>query len=134
MHRRRGRVHERRGRSDMDERTIIIGAGQAGLATAYHLTRRRLPCIALDAHERVGDAWRERYDSLRLFTPARMDTLPGMPFPAPGWSYPTAGQMAEYLERYASDLHLPVRTGVDVRRVRAAADGFRVETLDEELA
>ena len=118
----------------MEDRTIIIGAGQAGLVTAYHLTRRGVPCVALDAHDRIGDAWRERYDSLRLFTPARLDTLPGMPFPAPGWSYPTAGQMADYLETYAAELHLPVRTGVSVRRVSASRGGFLVETDDEELA
>jgi len=118
----------------MDERTIIIGAGQAGLATAYHLTRRGLPCLALDAHDRVGDSWRQRYESLRLFTPARLDALPGLPFPAPAWSYPTAGQMADYLEQYVAELHLPVRTGVGVRRVRAAAGGFRVETTDGELS
>ncbi|WP_456846345.1 flavin-containing monooxygenase [Cellulomonas sp. P5_C6] len=118
----------------MDERTIIIGAGQAGLATAYHLTRRGLPCVALDAHDRVGDSWRERYDSLRLFTPARSDSLPGLSFPAPGWSFPTAGQMADYLERYAAELHLPVRTGVSVQRVRGASGDFRVETSDGELS
>ena len=61
---------------------IVIGAGQAGLSVGYELKRRGLSFRILDAHARVGDAWRQRWDSLRLFTPARYDGLPGMPFPA----------------------------------------------------
>ena len=68
--------------------TVIIGGGQAGLATAYHLRRRGVPVLVLEARSRVGDVWRERYDSLRLFSPAQGDGLPGMAFPAPRDSYP----------------------------------------------
>ena len=64
-------------------RDVVVGGGQAGLAVGYHLARRGLRFVILDANERVGDAWRKRWDSLRLFTPARYDGLPGMPFPAP---------------------------------------------------
>jgi cation diffusion facilitator CzcD-associated flavoprotein CzcO len=63
--------------------TVIIGGGQAGLATGYHLAKRDLPFVILDANERIGASWRKRWDSLRLFTPARYSGLPGMPFPAP---------------------------------------------------
>jgi cation diffusion facilitator CzcD-associated flavoprotein CzcO len=63
--------------------TVVIGAGQAGLATGYHLARRGREFVILDANQRIGDAWRTRWDSLRLFTPARYDGLPGWPFPAP---------------------------------------------------
>ena len=67
--------------------TIIVGGGQAGLAMGYHLARRGRPFVILEANERIGDSWRNRWDSLRLFTPARYDGLPGLPFPAPGWSF-----------------------------------------------
>jgi putative flavoprotein involved in K+ transport len=94
--------------------TVIIGGGQAGLAMGYELKRKGVPFVILDAQERVGDAWRTRWDSLRLFTPAFVDRLPGMPFPAPAWSFPTKDEMGDYLERYAEHFELPVRTGVSV--------------------
>ena len=68
--------------------TVIVGAGQAGLATAYHLRKREQPCVVIDANHRIGDNWRRQWDSLRLYSPARYDGLPGMPFPADGWSFP----------------------------------------------
>jgi putative flavoprotein involved in K+ transport len=94
--------------------TIVVGGGQAGLSTGYYLARRGLPFVILDANDRIGDAWRNRWDSLRLFTPARYDGLAGMPFPAPAHSFPTKDQMADYLESYAARFDLPVRTGVKV--------------------
>jgi cation diffusion facilitator CzcD-associated flavoprotein CzcO len=63
--------------------TVIVGGGQAGLAVGYHLARRDRPFVILDGDQRAGDAWRRRWDSLRLFTPARYSGLPGWPFPAP---------------------------------------------------
>jgi putative flavoprotein involved in K+ transport len=97
--------------------TVVIGAGQAGLSTGYFLARHGLPHVILEAHSRVGDPWRRRWDSLRLFTPARFDGLAGMPYPARSHSFPTKNEMADYLEAYASRFHLPVRTGVPVDRV-----------------
>lgn len=94
--------------------TVVVGGGQAGLATGYYLSRRGLPFVILDANRRIGDAWRHRWDSLRLFTPARYDELAGLPFPAPAHSFPTKDQMADYLESYAERFDLPVRTGVRV--------------------
>src|SRR5215207_8279449 len=91
--------------------TIVIGAGQAGLSTGYHLARRQVPFLILEANERVGDTWRRRWDSLRLFTPAKMDALDGMRFPSPGNSFPTKDEMGDYLEAYARRFNLPVRTG-----------------------
>ncbi|HKX16031.1 MAG TPA: FAD-dependent oxidoreductase, partial [Propionibacteriaceae bacterium] len=75
--------------------TAIIGAGQAGLATAYHLQRAGRPCLILDGNEHVGDNWRAQWDSLRLYTPAQYDGLPGLPFPSPRWSYPSKDQVAD---------------------------------------
>jgi putative flavoprotein involved in K+ transport len=97
--------------------TVIIGGGQAGLSVGHHLARRGWPFLILDAGQRIGDAWRTRWDSLRLFTPARYDALEGMPFPAPARSFPTKDQVAEYLEAYATQFQLPVRTGVRVDRL-----------------
>ena len=94
--------------------TIVVGGGQAGLAAGYYLAEQHRNFAILDAADRVGDAWRGRWDSLRLFTPARYDGLPGMPFPAPGGYYPTKDEMAGYLETYADRFDLPVKTGVRV--------------------
>jgi putative flavoprotein involved in K+ transport len=97
--------------------TVIIGGGQAGLAAAYQLAKRGRPAVILDENERIGDAWRKRWDSLRLFTPAKYDGLPGFRFPAPRWSFPTKDEMADYLEAYAARFGLTVRTGVRVDRL-----------------
>ncbi len=94
--------------------TIIIGAGQAGLSTGYFLRQQRRDFVILEAQQRVGDTWRRRWDSLRLFTPAGYDGLAGMRFPAPAHYFPTKDEMADYLESYAKRNDLPVRTGVTV--------------------
>ena len=101
--------------------TVIVGGGQAGLAVGYHLKRRGLSFAVLEARERIGDVWRERWDSLRLFTPARYDALPGLPFPAPPHSFPGKDDMADYLEAYARHHALPVRTGTRVERLSGGA-------------
>ena len=94
--------------------TVIIGGGQAGLSAGYHLKKQGRPFVILDANEQIGDSWRKRWDSLRLFTPARYDGLAGWSFPAPVLSFPTKDEMADYLESYAARFDLPVRTGVKV--------------------
>ncbi len=81
--------------------TVIIGAGQAGLATAQRLRKRGRDCVVLDHNQRIGDNWRRQWDSLRLYSPAKFDGLPGMRFPADPWSFPTKDDMAAYLEAYA---------------------------------
>jgi putative flavoprotein involved in K+ transport len=111
--------------------TAIIGAGQAGLATAYHLQRLGRPCLVLDANPHVGDSWRTQWDSLRLYTPAGYDGLPGLPFPGPRWSYPTKDQVAAYLTAYARRFALPVRTLSRVERLEAA-DGKYVLWLGND--
>ena len=110
--------------------TVIIGAGQAGLSVGYHLARRGAPFVILEANQRIGDTWRRRWDSLRLFTPARFDGLAGMPFPAPAHSFPTKDEMADYLEAYAARFRLPVRTGVRVDRVTQQGGRFLVTAGD----
>jgi putative flavoprotein involved in K+ transport len=106
--------------------TVIVGGGQAGLATGYHLARQGCSFVILDASERIGDPWRERWDSLRLYSPARFDGLPGMRFPAPRTSYPTTMEMADYLEAYAARFELPVRSGTAAERLTKNADTYVV--------
>ena len=97
--------------------TVIIGGGQAGLAVGYHLAKRHRSFVILDANEKIGDAWRKRWDSLRVFTPAKYDGLPGMRFPAPSLSFPTKDEVADFHADYAARFELPVRNGVMVDRV-----------------
>jgi putative flavoprotein involved in K+ transport len=110
--------------------TVVIGAGQAGLSAGYHLARRGMPFVILDADTRIGDHWRDRWDSLRLYSPARYDSLPGMRFPAPSSHWPTGREMADYLEAYAGRFDLPVRSGMNVDLVEPSDDGFVVSTAD----
>lgn len=110
--------------------TIIIGGGQAGLATGYYLQQLGRNFVILDANECIGDSWRKRWDSLRLFTPARYDGLPGMPFPAPAFAFPTKDEMADYLEAYATHFDLPVRTGVRVDCLSRQGSRFIVTAGD----
>jgi putative flavoprotein involved in K+ transport len=106
--------------------TVVIGGSQAGLAIGYFLRKRGLPFVILDENARIGDAWRKRWHSLRLFTPGRYNGLPGMPFPGLPWAYPTKDETADYLEAYARAFELPVRTGVTVDRLSKTGDRFDV--------
>src|SRR5262245_58466220 len=108
-------------------KTVVIGGGQAGLAVGYHLVKRKQDVEILDASERVGDSWRNRWDSLRLFSPAKYNGLPGWGFPAPRWSFPTKDEMGDYLEAYARRFELPVRSGVSVSRLSKQGGRFAIE-------
>jgi putative flavoprotein involved in K+ transport len=110
--------------------TVVIGAGQAGLSAGYHLAQQQRPFVILDADERIGDHWRHRWDSLRLYSPAKYDSLPGRRFPAKADHWPTGREMGDYLEIYAAWHRLPVRSGVRVDRVDPVGDGFLVTTAD----
>ncbi len=113
--------------------TLVLGAGQAGLAVGYHLAQRNLPFLIVDANERIGDSWRKRWDSLQLFTPARYNALPGMAFPGPQHSFSRKDEVADYLEAYAAQFELPVRTGVRVDRLSRNGSRFVVEERDRLL-
>ena len=114
--------------------TVVIGASQSGLAVGYHLMRAGRPFVILDEHDRVGDAWRRRWDSLRLFTTAKYDGLPGMPFPAHHRSYPSKDEVADYLEAYAERFDLPVMTGVRVEQVARHGQLFDVAAGERTLS
>ncbi len=110
--------------------TLIVGAGQAGLVTGYYLQKLQRPFLIVDRNPRVGDNWRQHYESLRLYTPAKYDGLPGLPFPAVDpWEFPGKDDVADYLERYALRFNLPVRTSTPVDRLTAREGGGYVATL-----
>lgn len=108
---------------------VVVGAGQAGLAAGYHLTRHgRDDVVLLEAADAVGDSWRSRWDSLRLFTPAGFSSLPGWPFPAPRSAHPSKDAMADYLAGYAERFALPVVPGTRVQAASRDGEEFMVDT------
>jgi putative flavoprotein involved in K+ transport len=107
---------------------IVIGAGQAGLATAHHLRLRGLRFVVLDGGREVGGSWRGRWDSLRLFTPAEHDGLPGLPFPAPAGTHPTKDEVADYLATYVARFALPVLLEHPVERLEQVDGTYVVHT------
>src|SRR5262245_29959942 len=110
--------------------TIVVGGGQAGLSVGYYLQRNGVPFVILDANRRVGDAWRNRWDSLRLFTPARYNGLVGLPFPGRWDAFPTKDEMADYLEAYAQHFALPVRSSALVERLGRRGDRYELVAGD----
>src|SRR4051812_49361799 len=104
---------------------LVIGAGQAGLALGHSLAARRrshsADFLLLDAGPEIGHSWRSRWDSLRLFSPAQYDSLPGFPFPAPADTHPTKDEVADYLAAYAARFALPVRLNSPVLRLHREA-------------
>ena len=112
--------------------SIVIGAGQAGLAAGYYLRRAGLRFTLLDAGEEIGQVWKDRWDSLRLFTPARYDALPGMPFPGERYALPTKDQVAEYFNAYAQRFNLPVRLRTRVSSLRAESGRYVISTAGGE--
>jgi putative flavoprotein involved in K+ transport len=111
---------------------VVVGGSQAGLAMAWHLARQGLRFVVLEAGARLGHVWRSRWDSLKLFTPAQYDALPGLPFPGPADSYPTKDPVADYLEAYANAFHLPVRLNARVIDLRRTEEGvFEARTADQ---
>lgn len=113
---------------------VVVGGGQAGLAMAWHLRPTGLRFVVLDAAPEPGHAWRSRWTSLVLFTPAEHSALPGMPFPAAAGTYPSKDEVADYLAAYEQRFDLPVRHGVRVDRVEPGPDGYLVITGSEQIA
>ncbi|SDM24888.1 putative flavoprotein involved in K+ transport [Nonomuraea maritima] len=107
--------------------TVVVGGGAAGLAVGWQLRRRGRSFVILDSAARVGDSWRERYECLRLFTPAAFCGLPGLPVPLPASAHPNKDEIADYLEEYAKRFELPVRSGVAVTAHRWENGVHRIE-------
>jgi putative flavoprotein involved in K+ transport len=112
---------------------VVVGGSQAGLAMAWHLAQQGRRFVVLEAGPEVGHVWRSRWDSLKLFTPAQYDALPGMAFPAPADTYPTKDPVADYLQTYATAFDLPVRLNARVTELRRVGDTFEVRTTNEIL-
>jgi putative flavoprotein involved in K+ transport len=115
--------------SGSDYEVVVIGAGQAGLAIGYVLKQQGRRFVILEAADSIGSAWRQRWDSLTLFTPRRYSSLPGLPFPGDPEGYPDRDEVIAYLERYARTFELPVELNNPVRRL-GAADGRLVLEVD----
>jgi putative flavoprotein involved in K+ transport len=111
---------------------IVIGGGQAGLVAGHYLSRAGIPFLILDAEDRVGDAWRRRWDSLELFTTARYSSLPGLPFPGDPERFAGKDDVADYLEQYARNLELPVRLRSQVTSLTRSGDTYLIETGSHE--
>jgi putative flavoprotein involved in K+ transport len=109
---------------------VVVGGSQAGLAMAWHLAQQGRRFMVLEAGPEVGHVWRSRWDSLKLFTPAQYDALPGMAFPAPTDTYPTKDPVADYLQAYAAAFNLPVQLNARVTDLRRVGDDFEVRTAD----
>lgn len=122
--RRIGATERRSGTKPECYDVVVIGAGQAGLSTGYHLARRGVNFVILEANERIGDQWRRLWESFRLFTPARFDGLDGMRFPGRRHHFPTKDEFASYLEAYAKKFNLPVRTGMRVERLSREGERY----------
>jgi putative flavoprotein involved in K+ transport len=111
--------------------TVIIGAGQAGLATGHHLQRRGRAFVILDSASRVGDQWRQQWDTLKLYSPTKYDSLPGLKFPGDPWSFPTKDEVGDYLEQYAAKFKLPIRFDTRVESLESDGDGGYVVTTSQ---
>jgi putative flavoprotein involved in K+ transport len=107
---------------------IVVGGGQAGMTAGYYLSKAGIGFLILDAGTQAGDAWRRRWDSLELFTPARYSSLPGLRFPGDPGHYPGKDEVAGYMAEYARAFALPVRYRSRVTALEPAADGYRLAT------
>jgi putative flavoprotein involved in K+ transport len=116
--------------SDQVLDAVVVGGSQSGLAMAWHLQRQGLNFLVLEAGPELGHVWRSRWDSLKLFTPAQYDALPGMAFPAPADTYPTKDPVADYLQAYATAFQLPIRLNAPVTSLVQTDGGFEVHTAD----
>lgn len=112
---------------------LVIGAGQAGLAMGHELKQRNLDFLIVDRHDRVGESWRRRFDSLTLFTPRSYSALPGLPVPGDPDGYPTKDEIADYLAAYASHFQLPVRTSTGIDKLERVDGVFRATTTSGDV-
>jgi len=112
---------------------LVVGGGQAGLGIAYRLKEAGLEFTIVDAHEHTGDSWRERWDSLELFTPREFDYLPGMKMPSTAPKYPRKEDVASFLQTYQERFALPVLNNFQVQKLERTANGFTVSGPADSL-
>lgn len=111
---------------------IVIGGGQAGLASGYYLQRKGLSFQILEASGRAAGSWPKYYDSLKLFSPAKYSSLPGFRFPGNPNRYPLRDEVIDYLQEYAERFRLPILTHHKVETVKKTGNGFEVQTTDKK--
>jgi putative flavoprotein involved in K+ transport len=109
---------------------IIVGGGQSGLAMGYYLKKMKSDFLILDENGHTGDSWRNRWDTLHLFTPSQYDGLPGMEFPMEKNGLPAKDQVADYLTDYAGKFDLPVRLNVKVKKISFEDRIFSLDTSE----
>ncbi|MDA1571301.1 NAD(P)-binding domain-containing protein, partial [Bacillus cereus] len=109
--------------------SIVIGGGQAGLASGYHLQKKGLQFLILEASERTAGSWPYYYESLKLFSPARFSSLPGMQFPGHPDDYPTRNEVIDYLQNYVDNFQLPVMLNQRVESIEKEDGIFKVQTV-----
>ena len=114
-------------------KVIVIGAGQAGLSAGYFLKKNNIDFLILDASEQVGDSWRNRWDSLKLFTPAKFNGLAGMPFPSDPNYFPTKDEMGDYLGDYAKHFKLPIRNNIKVDGLSREGNRYCISSGDQHF-
>jgi putative flavoprotein involved in K+ transport len=117
--------------SELD--VLVIGAGQAGLALGFSLREMGLRFLIIDRHDRIGESWRKRFDSLTLFTPRAYSALPGLPVPGDPEGYPSRDEIADYLESYAAHFKLPVQLGSGIERLEREGERFHATTSDGSI-
>jgi putative flavoprotein involved in K+ transport len=113
---------------------LVIGAGQAGLSMGYYLSRSNLRYLIIGAEQRIGDPWRQRYDSLILFTPRSYSALPGMSFPGSPDDFPDKNETADYLESYAKSFQLSVQLNTRMMRLEQRGNLYYADTSQGMLA
>src|SRR5215204_3085608 len=113
--------------SSRDLEVAVVGGGQAGLALGHSLRRQGRRFVIFERGGSIAPAWRERWDSLTLFTPRRYSALPGLPFPGDPDDYPTRDEVIAYLERYAETFELPIELNSEVRRLSESDGRFILE-------
>src|SRR3954449_9500685 len=109
---------------------LVIGGGQAGMAAGYYLKQAGIPFRILDGGDRIGHSWRERWDSLELYTVGRYSALPGLPFPGDPERFAGRDEVADYLASYAKTFQLPVRMKTRATRLAHAGGHYLVEAAD----
>jgi putative flavoprotein involved in K+ transport len=112
----------------MHKNIIVIGAGQYGLIASYYLKQKQHDFLVLEKHDRVGDNWRKRFESMKLFSPAKYNALPGLPIALDGDVRPTKNQMADYFDRYIDHFELPVETNVEVISIKLINGIYAIHT------
>ena len=108
--------------------TLVIGAGQAGLAAAWHLKKNQVNYLILEATNQIGGSWHHYYDSLKLFSPAAYSSLPDLSFPKTAHAYPLRDEVIDYLKSYAEKFNFPIQLNESVIRVTPNDQGFEVLT------